>query len=255
MPNSSAGVGSHSSHGSMRTNSSTPPHHQQSSDHTRRNLSLRMNSLSTSGASDGLQSVYDIIKDIGETMGDVTMLERLRQAVHGVGLEELGLIGRATGKTIEYMHLYEDENVSMGIFCLPKNSRIPLHNHPGMSVVSRVLYGDLHVTSFDWNNSRAKIAAPVYNGVIHGNGGMSTHMLLPESHGNLHQFTALSDCAILDVLCPPYSSADGRDCTYYRVESVRPDGCVKLGEFNPNTKDLRIVTVEYPGRPSSEYLL
>jgi len=181
------------------------------------------------------------------------MLERLREAVHSVSLEELGLENRSLKekkKDIEYMHLYEDANVSMGIFCLPKNSTIPLHNHPGMSVVSRVLYGDLHVTSFDWDDGDDMIAKPVYNGMM--DGGKSTHVLLPNSDGNLHQFTAHSDCAILDVLCPPYSPQDGRDCTYYRIQSVRPDGCVELGEWNP--KDFRIVTVTYPGRPSSDFL-
>lgn len=33
--------------------------------------------------------------------------------------------------------------------------------------------------------------------------------------GNIHAFTALSPCAVLDVLTPPYSPATGRDCTYY----------------------------------------
>lgn len=233
-----------------------------------------------SATSGGLQRVYDIIKRIGENQrrGDVTTLgtlERLREAVNDVGLDELGLVDRKNSKCdnstrdIEYMHLYEDEHVSMGIFCLPKNSRIPLHNHPGMSVVSRVLYGDLHVSSFDWNTSNNStttvhgnvrgdtIAKPVYDGVIHGGVGLdmhATHMLLPNSHGNLHQFTALSDCAVLDVLCPPYSSENGRDCTYYRVEKVLPDGCAELCEFNPHGSNFRIVTVEYTGRPSADFL-
>ncbi|GMF14060.1 unnamed protein product [Phytophthora lilii] len=43
-----------------------------------------------------------------------------------------------TMNDVHYWKLWESDTIDIGIFFMPPNSSIPLHNHPGMSVVTRV---------------------------------------------------------------------------------------------------------------------
>ncbi|OMP05671.1 hypothetical protein COLO4_08658 [Corchorus olitorius] len=111
------------------------------------------------------------------------------------------------------------------IFCFPTSSVIPLHDHPGMTVFSKVLYGSLHVKAYDWvepaciKESRqpgypqVRLARLAVDKVL--TAPCSTSVLFPKTGGNLHCFTAITPCAVLDVLAPPYREDIGRRCTYY----------------------------------------
>ncbi|KAI0493775.1 hypothetical protein KFK09_023900 [Dendrobium nobile] len=127
---------------------------------------------------------------------------------------------------ITYLHVYTCDEFSIGIFCLPPNAVIPLHNHPGMTVFSKILFGSMHIKSFDWVAvsqdsiepcrvvlpSGERLAKVKTDAVF--TAPCETSILYPSSGGNMHCFTAKTACAFLDVLGPPYSSPE-RNCTYY----------------------------------------
>ncbi|KAI3463798.1 hypothetical protein Pfo_020461 [Paulownia fortunei] len=127
---------------------------------------------------------------------------------------------------ITYVDIHEGENFTMCIFCFPTSSVIPLHDHPGMTVLSKVLYGSLHVKAYDWveparirkiegtDHSAVRLAKLAVDKVL--TAPCSTSVLYPRSGGNLHCFTALTPCAVLDILAPPYNEFAGRRCSYYR---------------------------------------
>uniref|UniRef100_A0A1D2A7X5 cysteine dioxygenase n=1 Tax=Auxenochlorella protothecoides TaxID=3075 RepID=A0A1D2A7X5_AUXPR len=205
-----------------------------------------------------LQSVFDLARVTFANGRNPTegQLQLLRRALARVQLDELGLSSDAclpidqampgAAQPIRYLHIFEDGEVSLGIFCLPKGACIPLHNHPGMTVFSRALLGRVHVLSFDWAEAHTDAMAGTVEGpaaparearrvldCVMGSGD-DPALLQPTSGGNIHQFTAVTDCAVLDLLTPPYSLDDGRDCTYYHVEGPGSgDGTFLLREAEP----------------------
>ncbi|XP_062202875.1 plant cysteine oxidase 2-like isoform X2 [Phragmites australis] len=135
--------------------------------------------------------------------------------------------------TITQTTIYKCPNFSMVIFFLPPNAVIPLHNHPGMTVFSKLLLGSMHIKSYDWVDpdpdpsmsscssssddqylfSAVRLAKVVVDDVF--TAPCNTSVLYPTAGGNMHRFRAIVPCAILDILGPPYSIEEDRDCTYY----------------------------------------
>ncbi|CAI0400559.1 unnamed protein product [Linum tenue] len=104
-----------------------------------------------------------------------------------------------------------------------------------MTVFSKVLYGSLHVKAYDWVEpavlsktkdgfpsgstfyplllSHERLAKFAVDKVL--TAPCVTSVLYPNAGGNLHCFTALTPCAVLDILTPTYNEQAGRKCTYY----------------------------------------
>lgn len=177
-------------------------------------------------------------------------VQLLRQLISEINpLDDIGL-ARVVGQPqipanfssrvapVTYMEIFENRTVSIGVFILKEGACIPLHDHPGMYGVLKVLYGSLKLQSYSpthtndgvipklQSNITAKRVPPT---VLTENAGAA---VLTPNELNFHQITAEGGPAsFLDILAPPYNpdGVDGeeRDCYYYKdvgpVASNNPD--------------------------------
>lgn len=153
---------------------------------------------------------------------------------------------------VSCIEIFEDDHLTMGIFILKPNGKLPLHNHPQMHGLIKVIAGQVKIVSYSLNtdktqevdnksfqDSRApmpfKPKAGNYNIVtaelneITIAGVNSPPCVLEPNYKNLHEIQSLNEpAAFLDILAPPYgySAADyePRKCSYYnRLSQVSSD--------------------------------
>ncbi|PHT47753.1 Plant cysteine oxidase 3 [Capsicum baccatum] len=177
-------------------------------------------------SSQAIHKLYSLLDTIGPK--DVGLKDESLEDERGHGLFGFSALNRVDrwAQPITYVDIHEGQHFTMCMFCFPTSAVIPLHDHPGMTVLSKVLYGSLHVKAYDWvepacirksehvGHPTVRLARLAVDKVVTAPHG--TSVLYPKSGGNLHCFTAITPCAVLDILAPPYLEAAGRRCTYYR---------------------------------------
>ncbi|XP_030642257.1 2-aminoethanethiol (cysteamine) dioxygenase b [Chanos chanos] len=136
---------------------------------------------------------------------------------------------------VTYMPICETDAFSMGVFLLKTGTCIPLHDHPGMHGMLKVLYGKVRISCFDRLEKPPDVASGVQfnppllpfqrssirRSVLRSVGEYteeSSPCVLTPQRDNIHQIDAVDGpTAFLDILAPPYDPDDGRDCHYYKV--------------------------------------
>eukprot|EP00933_Yihiella_yeosuensis_P013779 TRINITY_DN1260_c1_g1_i1.p1 TRINITY_DN1260_c1_g1~~TRINITY_DN1260_c1_g1_i1.p1 ORF type:complete len:326 (-),score=36.79 TRINITY_DN1260_c1_g1_i1:282-1223(-) len=164
---------------------------------------------------------------------------KLEEAFSQVTAEDLGVresdaacLRSMSG--VGYQEIYAGSEMTLAIFLLRAGARIPLHDHPGMTVIGRLLFGRMRVRSYtfidsDSNNGSwlgARMGSwqikrkvrPSKDEVI---GPSPVSYSLEPVEGNIHEIEALENCAFFDLLTPPYDSRKNRSCTYYRHVAPR----------------------------------
>ncbi|CAL9144688.1 unnamed protein product [Musa hybrid cultivar] len=230
-------------------------------------------------ASTAIQRLYVACKTVfkdPKTVPETANVEMLQRLLDEMKPEDVGLSTDALFRVkssskgipkITYAMIYKCDNFSISIFFLPPRAIIPLHNHPGMTVFSKLLAGSVHIKSYDWldpgasNSSKPSPKLRLAKLVVDSDftAPCDTSILYPTTGGNIHTFTAITACAVLDVQGPPYSKEEDRDITYYRDYPywTYPNGATdQNGEEDSSfgwleeidiSKDLKMNVIEYLG--------
>lgn len=120
-----------------------------------------------------------------------------------------------------------------------------------MTVWSRLLYGKLRVRSFDFvGDASAATGGPAVLVQDVELTGPAPSLVLQPNAANVHSLTAITDCAIFDVLAPPYNPP-ARDATYF-VETTSSDGGVVLRRLSRSPPGFSVSRVAYRGNKMGE---
>lgn len=104
-----------------------------------------------------LRHVRDVVRNVlalpstSFREGDVApdAIRRICQAFDALDLRPADLpVVKCPG--IAYLDLVRSDEFDLGIFVLPPDSVLPYHNHPNMTVFTRVIQGAVHICSLDW---------------------------------------------------------------------------------------------------------
>ncbi|XP_066158089.1 2-aminoethanethiol dioxygenase [Euwallacea fornicatus] len=144
---------------------------------------------------------------------------------------------------VSCIEIFEDDHVTMGIFVLKPNGKLPLHNHPQMHGLIKVIAGKVKIVSYSINTEKTKdvdqksiqdskapmqfksrpstcgIVTAELNDITVVGPNSPTCVLDPEIK-NLHEIESLDGpAAFLDILAPPYDyplpGYETRKCSYY----------------------------------------
>lgn len=113
-----------------------------------------------------------------------------------------------------------DPSFHASVFALAEGETIPLHDHPALDVISKVLCGRIRVQTFEWVDTSSLLARECEEVVL---GADDDALVLRKAPGTLHAVTALAPTAFLDLFAPYYDDSE-RPCSYYKVGSAEPGG-------------------------------
>ena len=147
-----------------------------------------------------------------------------------------------------YVPVVERADVTVGAFVLAPGATIPLHDHPGMTVLSRVVAGRVTVASYDVVEKGPGGAISARRAGVKTLAAGETSALFADV-ANLHEIVAGPDGAVvLDVISPPYTD-ETRKCRYYHAVDAAADAgdCVALAAYDDDAPEFTCHTAEYRG--------
>jgi hypothetical protein len=174
-----------------------------------------------------------------------TPFQRMRHVIQGITIEHFSL--PAFPPRISEGPIYIEDKLRVSLFFVPRGAEMPLHDHPGMFVLCKILKGRLIRDSFKLNSSYWQFAFPqqfmkvptvliqgkFQNKVLPSVWATKTTGLVKENDvdtvtpdTNLHRFVALEDSIFFDAAAD--EAAKNQTCreSKCRPHSVRQNSII-----------------------------
>jgi len=116
--------------------------------------------------------------------------------------------------------LDETPNFNVGVFLIPKGNKLPMHNHPDMFVISKVIWGSVQINCYDRkaiNDDKHLEEYDVFQVEEKEKINLKKNeiTILTPNKNNIHEVTAYEDSAFFDIILPAYEEEENRSCDYY----------------------------------------
>ena len=210
---------------------------------------LSSNNNHNSDQNDHIDSLKRLMNKITKYDLNFTLFDNIKntQSLNTIDQKNLEKFLKSNAPVF-YMKLYEDNIISVGIFIIKSHHRIPLHDHPHMFGLIKVLDGHGHLNSYNVlfeKNPNELICTKHASTSI--NSQSETAVLYPNK-SNIHEIYAINNdhCAFLDILSPPYSNEN--DCTCYIAIPSSSSSSQSTTDINENERNFilkRIFDDEY----------
>jgi len=171
------------------------------------------------------------LEELAEFRALVQDVDRLKLQDFGVSLEQLFATTNSEAP-VNYLEVYEDGFINLSIFAIRNgDAELPLHNHPEMYGILKVLHGKVEIVQMTPVNEN-EIGGPrrFFNRLIPNRKCVyvkvhesifvtpsDSPLTLSPNARNLHQIRSVDGpAAFFDVLFPKYQPPE-RDCHYFKV--------------------------------------
>ena len=191
-----------------------------------------------------VKALHDAVRDAVEHQEALRQpgpqIDALLTAMSAVDAAALNIDDVQRPGACTYLGIVENDEYAIAAFLLKPGATIPLHDHPGMTVLSKVVRGSLRVTSFDVGaDGKARRSVSLMTSAD------GPAALFPAVN-NVHEFQAGdAGAVVLDVIVPPYDEDSGRACHYFEAAAIG-DGVFRLREI-PEPADFECLGAVYNG--------
>lgn len=174
-----------------------------------------------------LQTIFDCLASIPSTAAAALRPEQepfLQEALsimNSMDLDDLSIDKKAVSG-LSYavaLNIANTPSFDITAFVLPKDYCMTLHDHPNMTVCTKLLCGRARVRAFsEVTRKEGEISARL--AIDCEKTPRDPAWYLSSSKANFHEIVALENCVMFDLLLPPYDEGQGRSCSFYHAQPV-----------------------------------